>query len=155
MFTLSTIKTHGSAKIRSLLYKRARRHRNVGDPASAYPSAIKVSPAQTVEQSQNGSIYRLNLSKQKGRSFLDCVSHLTHETESNRLLGKQYDDSEIKANFDSCAIGSKGKKCAALQELSERDRFRYEVLYSGMTIRQVIEQTNRLSNDSEKLDKSV
>ncbi len=39
------------------------------------------------------------------------------------------------------------------QEL-ERDRFRYEVLYKGMTIRQVIEQkSNRLSHVIAETDK--
>ncbi len=54
---------------------------------------------------QNGSIYRLNLSKSKavGTRFLDCVQYLTHETEKQQASGKHhYDDSEIKANFD-CA----------------------------------------------------
>ncbi len=48
---------------------------------------------------------------------------------------------------------SKGKKCAcATEELSERDRFRYEVLYKGMTIRQVIEQNPiAYQNDSGNL----
>ncbi len=45
-------------------------------------------------------------------------------------------------NFDSRAqlVEREEMACATAKELSERDRFHTEVLYKGMTIRQVIEQ---------------
>ncbi len=86
-----------------------------------------------------------NLSKSKsGRNtFLDCVQYLTHETEKQQALGKHhYDDSEIKANFDSRAqlVEREEMRLRYGQELLNETGFRYEVLYKGMTIRQVIEQ---------------
>ncbi len=84
--------------------------------------------------------------------------HLTHETEKQQASGKHhYDDSEIKANFDFRATQLARKEEMRLrygQELSERETdSAYEVLYKGMTIRQVIEQNPivPIKNDSEKL----
>ncbi len=112
--------------------------------ASAYPRVIKASPARKpLKQRKMVPFTRLNLSKSSGRNtFLDCVQYLTHEIEANRFLGKHhYDDSGDKANFDFRAQLVERKKNALTWARAERDRFRYEVLYKGMTIpRQVIEQ---------------
>ncbi len=68
-------------------------------------------------------------------TFLDCVQYLTHETEKQQALGKHhYDDSEISILTFVQLVERKKCVCAYGQELSERDRFRYEVLYKGMTI---------------------
>lgn len=133
---------------------------NVGDPKPAHiQGVIKVSPAQTVETIAKWfDLPPQFIEIKSGRNtFLDCVQYLTHETEKQQSLGKHhYDDSEIKANFDFRAqlVEREEMRLRYGQELSERDRFRYEVLYKGMTIRQVIEQNPiAYQNDSDKLDK--
>ncbi len=90
----------------------------------------------------------------RGRNTsLDCVQYLTHETEKQQALGKHhYDDSEIKANsLTSAQLVEREEMLALRSFLNETDPLR--VLYKGMTIRQGRAKSNRLSNDSEKLDK--
>lgn len=134
---------------------------NVGDPKPVHiQGVIKVTPAQSVETIAKW----FNLPPQfieikSGRNtFLDCVQYLTHETEKQQALGKhRYDDSEIKANFDFREKLTEREEMRLRygQELSERDRFRYEVLYKGMTIREVIEQNPIVyQNDFTYLDKA-
>ncbi len=90
----------------------------------------------------------------RSNTFLDS-SHLTHETSATGSRKTSHDDSEIKANFDSVRNWSKGEEMLRYGQELERDRFRYEVLYKGRSIRQVIEQNPiAYQNDSEKLDKS-
>ncbi len=105
-------------------------------------------------------IYRLTYSKSKavGTCFRLCVQYLTHETHRKQALGKHhYDDSaRYKANLTFSVIGRKGRNALALRakEFLERDRFRHEVLYKGMTIHQLLSsvKSNRRQNDiSEKL----
>lgn len=132
----------------------------VGEPKPTHiQGVIKVRPAQTVD-----TIARwFNLPPQfieikSGRNtFLDCVQYLTHETEKQQSLGKhRYDDSEIKANFDfrKKLVEREEMRLKYGRELSERDRYRYEVLYKGMTIRQVIEDNPVVyQNDCAYLDK--
>lgn len=133
---------------------------NVGDPKPVHiQGVIKVSPAQTVETIAKWfDLPPQFIEIKSGRNtFLDCVQYLTHETEKQQALGKHhYDDSEIKANFDfrTQLVAREEMRLRYGQELSERDRLRYEVLYNGMTIRQVIEQNPiAYQNDSDKLDK--
>ncbi len=95
------------------------------------------------------SIYRLNCYRNPKAvgHVLDCVQYLTHETEKQQALGKHhYDDEEIKAILTLCAIGRKEEmrlRATGRNFLNETDSA--TVLYKGMTIRQVIEQINRLS----------
>ncbi len=97
-------------------------------------------------------IYRLNLSKSKRSERFRLCSAPTPRNRKATALGKRhYDDSEIKANFDSCAIGRKGKKCAcATGKLSERDDSATKVLYKVVSYRA---KSIAYQNDSEKLDK--
>lgn len=133
---------------------------NVGDPKPVHiQGVIKVSPAQTVETIAKWfDLPPQFIEIKSGRNtFLDCVQYLTHETEKQQALGKHhYDDSEIKANFDfrKQLVEREEMRLRYGQELSERDRLRYEVLYKGMTIRQVIEQNPvAYQNDFAYLDK--
>ena len=133
---------------------------NVGDPKPAHlQGVIKVSPAQTVDTIAKWfDLPPQFIEIKSGRNtFLDCVQYLTHETEKQQSLGKHhYDDSEIKSNFDfrKQLVEREEMRLRYGQELSERDRYRYEVLYKGMTIKQVIEE-NPLAyqNDFAYLDK--
>lgn len=76
-------------------------------------------------------------------AFLDCVQYLTHEDNKQRELGKRlYEDLCVCSNFDFRAELDKRAENKAKygRDLNERDRFRNEVLYHGMTLRQVIER---------------
>lgn len=92
--------------------------------------------------------------------FLDCVEYLTHEREIEKddERGKKhlYDDEEIKASFDfrdalvmrAIKIQRHGK------DLSEKDYYRHEVLYNGLSLTE-IQATNPTAyiNDFATLDK--
>ncbi len=83
--------------------------------------------------------------------FLDCVQYLLTKPKSS--LNKENITTVIarlrRVHF---VRNWSRKKCAcATGKLSEQDRFRYEVLYKGMTIHEVIEQIQSpIKNDSEK-----
>lgn len=133
---------------------------NVGDPKPAHiQGVIRVSPAQTVETIAKWfDLPPQFIEIKSGRNaFLDCVQYLTHETEKQQALGKHhYDDSEIKASFDfrRKLVEREEMRLRYGRELSEKDRLRYEVMYNGMTIRQVIEQNPiAYQNDFANLDK--
>lgn len=76
----------------------------------------------------------------RGRSaFEEKVRYLTHEDEKQRLKGKyRYDDAEVCANFDWREMLDKleSELLKYGRKLSARDRFRYDVLYNGMTLRE-------------------
>lgn len=75
--------------------------------------------------------------------FLDCVGYLTHEDPKQQAAGKHlYPDEAVHANFDfRKALNERNEKRlkSGGKELSHRDQVRYDVLYNGKTIRQVIE----------------
>lgn len=81
----------------------------------------------------------VNVAKGAG-AFLDCVAYLTHEDNKQRELGKyRYGDDEVKANFDFRAELDKRmeRKLKYGKDLSDKDAIRNEVLYKGMTLKQV------------------
>lgn len=94
----------------------------------------------------------------RGRgAFEDKVRYLTHEEEKQQLKGKhRYDDSEVHANFDWRGMLDEldADKLKYGERLSTRDRYRYEVLYNGMTLKQC-EQADRINymGDLDKLKK--
>jgi len=80
----------------------------------------------------------------KGRgAFIDCVEYLRHSDIRQALNGKyEYDISDIKSNFDwetevEMIIARKTKY---EKPLSEEDYIRNEVLYRGMTLKEVREK---------------
>ncbi len=89
-------KTHGLARVPSLLHKTKRRHRNVGDPAPVHIQRLLKCPAQTVGTIAKwfwftASIYRKI--KAVRTRFWDCVQYLTStKPKSNRLyaVGKHH-----------------------------------------------------------------
>ena len=73
-------------------------------------------------------------------AFLDCVTYLTHEDTKQQELGKHlYPDDEIKANFDFRAelIKRAERKARYGKDLTDKDSVRNEVLFHGMTLREV------------------
>lgn len=133
----------------------------VGDPKPRHWHAvIRVSPALTLDQiSKWFNVPKQFIDMKKGRgAFLDCVQYLTHETEKQQLLGKwRYPDEEVKASFDfRKELDEREAKRARYggRDLSSRDQVRYDVLYNGKTIREVID-TDPLAyqNDFATLDK--
>lgn len=89
--------------------------------------------------------------------FLDCVEYLTHESIKQQELGKhRYEDKEVKTNFDfRSKIDKRNENKAKYgKDLSDKDQLRYDVLYSGKTLRQCIAQDRLLyMEDFEKLQK--
>lgn len=94
----------------------------------------------------------------RGRgAFEEKVKYLTHEDEKQQEKGKHlYSDEEIHANFDFREMIKKieADKIKYGERLSARDRFRYEVLYNGMTLKQC-ENADRINymKDLDKLKK--
>lgn len=78
----------------------------------------------------------------KGRGqFLDCVEYLTHESQKEQAKGKyRYCDQEITANFDwrGELTRREENKLKYGKDLDREQRILHDVMYSGMTIRQVI-----------------
>lgn len=73
------------------------------------------------------------------RSFLDCVEYLTHENERQKQQGKyHYSDDCVKANFDwRSELNRRAAEYAEYgQELSPRDKQRFDVMYNGKSLRQ-------------------
>lgn len=84
----------------------------------------------------------VNIAKGAG-AFLDIVQYLTHEDEKQQGLGKRlYDDSNVKSNFAFRDELNKRaeRKLRYGRDLNEKDMIRNEVLYHGMTLRQVMEK---------------
>lgn len=84
----------------------------------------------------------VNVAKGVG-AFLDCVTYLTHEDAKQQALGKVlYPDDEIKANFDfrQCLSQRAERKLKYGRDLNDKDAVRNEVLYHGMTLRQVVDK---------------
>lgn len=84
----------------------------------------------------------VNVAKGAG-AFLDCVQYLTHEDDKQQGLGKRlYEDSQVKANFDFRGeLDARAERKARYgKDLSEKDRIRNEVLFRGMTLREVIQK---------------
>lgn len=84
----------------------------------------------------------VNVAKGAG-AFLDCVTYLTHEDAKQQAMGKfLYPDDEIKANFDfrQCLSQRAERKLKYGKDLNDKDAVRNEVLYHGMTLRQVVDK---------------
>lgn len=91
----------------------------------------------------------VNVAKGAG-AFLDCVAYLTHEDNKQRELGKyRYADDEVVANFDFRAELDKRmeRKLKYGKDLSDKDAIRNEVLYKGMTLKQVRDKYPLLYQD--------
>lgn len=77
-------------------------------------------------------------------AYIDAVEYLTHEHQTQQLLKKhRYDDGEVKSNHDwrkelDLYQARRQKKNAS--KLNTKDYYRNEVLYHGMTLREVIEE---------------
>ena len=77
-------------------------------------------------------------------AYIEAVEYETHEHPTQQLLKKhRYDDSEVKSNHDwrkelDLYQARRQKKNAS--KLNTKDYYRNEVLYHGMTLRQVIEE---------------
>ncbi len=98
----------------------------------------------------------IDVPKGKG-SFLDCVQYLTHESENEQAKDKAlYSDDEIISNFDFRTELDKRTKDRKTygQDLSAKDKMRYDVLYLGKTLKQCKQEDKILyMNDAEKLKK--
>lgn len=73
-------------------------------------------------------------------AFLDCVKYLTHEDEKQQSAGKRlYGDDEVAANFDFRAELDKRaeRKLKYGKDLTDKEYLRAEVLYKGLTLREV------------------
>lgn len=74
--------------------------------------------------------------------FLDCVEYLTHESAKQRELGKhRYADEEIKAsegfNWREKLDRRAENKLKYGRDLNDEEQLCWEVLYNGMTLREV------------------
>lgn len=121
---------------------------------------IKCSPAMDIQTIANWfgvPVQCIRIKKGHG-TFLDCVEYLTHEHKAQQLLGKyRYPDEEIVANFDFRKMlderAEKRKKFGG-KDLTPKDQVRFEVLYHGRTIRDVITKDPvAYQNDFATLDK--
>lgn len=91
-------------------------------------------------------------------AYIDRVEYLTHEHPKQQALGKyRYDDSEVKSNHDwrrelDLYQARRQKKNAS--KLNTKDYYRNEVLYHGMTLREVMdENADAYRNDFPMLQK--
>ena len=95
----------------------------------------------------------------KGRgALLDCCEYHTHESEKQQAKGKHlYADSEIISNFDwRTELTERAERNAKFggDDVSKRDRVRYEVLYEGRTLRDLaVKDPLAYQNDYATLDK--
>lgn len=93
----------------------------------------------------------------RGRgAFTDKLEYLTHEDEKQQAKGKhRYENSEVKSNFDWRKLVDE-KQARLLKygrDLGDKEALRYEVLYNGMTIREVIDRDPlAYQEDYRKLD---
>lgn len=84
----------------------------------------------------------VNVAKGQG-AFLDCVQYLTHEDAKQRELGKYlYPDEEIKANFNfrEQLMKRAERKAKYGRDLDDKSAVRNEVIYRGMSLREVREK---------------
>ena len=89
-------------------------------------------------------------------NFLDCVEYLTHRSEKEQQKGKTlYNDEDVISNFDwNAALAEYKSKLAKYGNNREKDYYRNQVLYHGMTLRQLwTENPEAYQNDMEKLNK--
>lgn len=77
-------------------------------------------------------------------AYMDCVEYLTHEHPAQQAKSKfRYSDDEVKSNHDwrkelDLYQIRRAKKSAS--KLNAKEYYRNEVLYKGMTLRQVIDE---------------
>lgn len=74
-------------------------------------------------------------------AFLDCCEYLTHENDKQQSLGKRlYSDDRVVSNFAfRDELNKRAERKARYgKDLNDRDRLRNEVLFNGMTLREVI-----------------
>lgn len=91
-------------------------------------------------------------------AYLDCVEYLTHESEKQQKAGKHlYADDRVKSNhnwrleLDLYKV-RRAKKNAS--KLNTKDYYRNEVLFHGMTLREVVESdSDAYRNDWQTLEK--
>lgn len=96
-------------------------------------------------------------SKEGKLMFWDCVIYLTHESEKEQAVGKyRYDDSEVICSFNFREEVNKIlKKIEKYGNESEKDYYRRNVLYEGMTLKEVrLENPEVYMNDMIRLDKN-
>lgn len=82
--------------------------------------------------------------------FLDCIEYLTHESKKQQSQGKHlYSDEEVHSNFDFRAeLNQRAtNKIEYGEDLSPKDRLRFDVLYKGKTLRQCILESPKLYTD--------
>ena len=82
--------------------------------------------------------------------FLDCIEYLTHESKKQQSQGKHlYSDEEVHSNFDFRAeLNQRAtNKIEYGEDLSPKDRLRFDVLYKGKTLRQCILESPKLYMD--------
>lgn len=94
----------------------------------------------------------IDVPKGKG-AFLDCVRYLTHESSKERQKGKHvYEDTEVIANFDFRGELTKREenKLKYGRDLDREQQILHDVMYSGMTIKQVIKEDRILYMNSYK-----
>lgn len=91
-------------------------------------------------------------------AYIDCVEYLTHEHSVQQAKGKfRYADDEVKSNHDwrkELDLYQIRRAKRGASKYNKRDYYRNEVLYNGMTLRQVIdEDEDAYRNDFQTLDK--
>lgn len=92
-------------------------------------------------------------------AFWDCLEYLTHEHEDQQAKGKyRYSDEEIKCNLhdwrEKLEIYKLRRVKKKSSHLNTKEYYRNEILYHGMTIRQVMdEDADAYRNDWQTLDK--
>lgn len=97
-------------------------------------TAIEV---ETIARWLNIPENQIDVPKGKG-AFLDCVQYLTHESDTEQAKSKyRYADEEVKANFDWRGELNKRieRKLKYGQDLDQKNRIRYDVLYHGKTLK--------------------
>lgn len=100
----------------------------------------------------------IDVPKGKGRDkYIDCIEYLTHEHPTQQKLGKhRYADEEVHSNFDYRSLLTKRRKDLEKYgtDLTPRDQIRYDVLYTGKTLRQCMDDNKLLyMQDIDKLQK--
>lgn len=96
--------------------------------------------------------------KKGANAFLDCVEYLTHEHPKQQALGKhRYDDSEVNAGFawrEELTKYQIRRNKKGGSSLNKKEYYRNEVLYHGMTKRQMIdEDADAYREDYQTIDK--
>lgn len=77
-------------------------------------------------------------------AYMDCVEYLTHEHLEQQAKQKhRYDDNEVKSNHDwrnELDLYQIRRAKRGTSKLNTKEYYRNEVLYKGMTLRQVIDE---------------